>query len=138
MEPVSLDIKYDAYWITPDGLIYGMTGESNNMLHIQIANLLVNDKVIEYNGNLCDIDAYLEECGWCKIHHNNIYFCPYVVYRKDSKIILYLTDKQVNIIVKYLNKFYNRIGRFGFNNIELNTYQFNSMDKFARNKLFSY
>lgn len=129
--------KHDAYWLSPEGKLYGADGHINNMLHLRIADKLMEDNIITPPDKLL-VDSYLESNGWCKIHHDWIMFDPFANSEDFNVISNHLTDEQVKVIADYLNIHYNAFGKFGIHHNNISSITFKSMDKIMRNKLFTY
>lgn len=70
IEPTD-DYSHNAIWISPKGLVYGMTGDIANMLHIRMADLLA-PTLPGYKKSKNEIDSYdfLESLGFMKITYN--------------------------------------------------------------------
>ena len=133
--PVNIEDGYDAGWLSPDGLFYGMNGETSEMLHLQIADLLYEDGIIpsDYEDRK---EQWFEDSGWVKIHHawvlwqsDNIYNGGYI--DRD------LTPEQIDSIVRYGSKIYGGILAFGYRYARLTVTMFRSLDNTAKKKLFS-
>lgn len=135
LEPIKDYQKHDACWISPDGTMYGLNGEIANMLHQQMAEMLVEQGVIKAENKREEQNPYiiLEEAGWVKLHGDWIMFEPHS-YDSEPK---YMTEDQVNSLKKYLDKNYAMCGKFGIQHEPVLTYKLNQMDKFAINKLFN-
>ena len=106
IEPVDIMDKYDAGWLSPDGVFYGLRGEIANMLHIQIADALQEKGLIpsKPEGEVgAELNAFewLETHGWVKIHENNIHFDGCNNFQKSKKNVD-MTDKQIEIIRDYI------------------------------------
>jgi hypothetical protein len=106
IEPVDIMDKYDAGWLSPDGVFYGLNGEIANMLHIQIADALQEKGLIPSKpegevGTELNAFEWLEIHGWVKIHENNIHFDGCNNFQKSKKNVD-LTDKQIEIIRDYI------------------------------------
>lgn len=137
IRPCDVSEKHDAYWLSPTGELYGADGSINNMLHLCIADKLIEDEIITPpNAQL--VDSYLEEHGWCKIHNDWIMFDPYANSKDFKTISNHLTDEQVNVICEYLKLHYNSFGQFGISHYNISSVTFKCMDKIMRNKLFAY
>jgi len=72
-------INYDAGWLSPDGVYYGLRGEISNMLHIQIADALQEKGIVPSKpegevGVELNAMEWLETHGWIKIHGNNVHY----------------------------------------------------------------
>lgn len=126
--------KHDAVWIAPDGTMYGLNGEIANMLHNTMADMLREQGVIVADNKRQERNPYviLEESGWVKVHGNWVMFEP----NPFDQPKRFMSDAQVNVLKKYLDKNYGMVGTFGFQHNQIFTYRFNQMDKFAINKLF--
>ena len=94
IQPNDITEKFDASWISPEGDYYGMNGGIANFLHNKIADRLQEKFNFPIKGQ--NIDAYLMENGWVRIHSNQILFDGYLM-----EPYIHLTDKQIKIIEKY-------------------------------------
>lgn len=136
LEPI-VDNEYrDAIWLSPDGTMYGLNGEISNMLHNTIAEMLLQQGVINAGAKREETNPYviLEESGWVKIHGNWVMFEP----NPFDKPRQFMTEEQVKALREYLNKHFHMYGKFGIKHNLVLTYQLAQMDKFAINNLFSY
>ena len=94
---------YDAGYLSPDGTFYGMSGDMNELLHVQLIDMLC-EKLVKKGGSILDAEYELMKKGYMKIHHDNIYGFYGL---KDDKEMLYCpTEKQIELICQYANKFY--------------------------------
>jgi hypothetical protein len=106
IEPVNIMDKYDAGWLSPDGVYYALRGEIANMLHIQIADALQEKGIVPSKpegevGAELNAMEWLETHGWVKIHWNNIQFDGCNNFQKSKKNVD-MTDKQIEIIRDYI------------------------------------
>lgn len=105
MLPVDIMDKYDAGWLSPEGDFYGLNGQIANMLHIQIGDALQKQGIIPMKDDKdwdVNPDSWLEQQGWVKIHGNNINFGGCLNSKIDKKDVN-ITEKQLEVIVKYIN-----------------------------------
>lgn len=98
---------YDAGWLSPDGKYYGANGDTSSLIHLNLAEDIIKKlpyKVIDNN-----YDYTLEQNGWMKIHHNDVYgyFRWSKEADKDETKLYCPTEKQLDKICKYIDKFYN-------------------------------
>ena len=127
---------YDAGFLSPDGTFYGMNGDTNELLHVQMIDML-SEKLIRSKDNHLDKEYVLMKKGYMKIHHNNIYgfYGP-----KDDKEMLYCpTEKQIELICQYANKFYG--GKIDTASTPIESYMISTsalkqMDETALHKAF--
>lgn len=134
--PIDVSEKRDALWISPGGLVYGLNGEIANMLHIKIADELLESGVVSLPSESHDsIDSYLEKEGWVKVHGDWIMFEPHP---GASEIPIFITEEQSTVISRYLKNHYNGIGKFGIKHNTITSSRWESMDGIMKNKLFSY
>ena len=134
LKPIK-DFEYhDAIWLAPDGTMYGLCGEISNMLHNTMAEMLCEQGVIKSDTERQERNPYiiLEEDGWVKIHGDWVMFEPNPFDMPKQ----FMTEPQVESLVKYLNKNCNMLGKFGIQHEMVLTYNLKQMDKFAINKLF--
>ena len=119
IEPVDIMDKYDAGWLSPDGVFYGLRGEIANMLHIQIADALVEKGIIplkdehddDINGALAD--QWLEQNGWLKVHEDSVNFGG-CLNDKMGKKNINITKVQAKLIYDYISIHYNGIVVLGW------------------------
>ena len=110
IEPVDIMDKYDAGWLSPDGVFYGLRGEIANMLHIQIADALQDKGIVPSKpegekGTELNAMEWLEKHGWVKIRGNNIHFDGCNNFQAGKKNVD-ITDKQIEIIRDYITDCY--------------------------------
>lgn len=104
---------YDAAWISPEGEFYGALGETSQMLHYNLAEILaekkLKDEVREYGE---DAERYLCDHSWIKVHGNEAY--TYLAYNrehaKETGRLFAPTRKQIDAICTYMDKWHN--GKF--------------------------
>lgn len=136
IKPVNITDKYDACWIAPDGTVYGLNGEYANMLHLTIAEALVNEGIVSYEDD--DNGAYgahylLEKKGFVKVHFDTIYFSGY-----EKNINKKLTPEQVNQLVKYGETCYGGKLYTNYDKKFCSTAKLKSMDPLMYYKLFEW
>lgn len=148
MVPCSMDVFWDAGWLSPEGLFFALNGAQSMMLHQSIADNISNGTWFKENAKLDKDDtpeSWLELHGWMKNFRKDFYghfvrskelieqgyaFCP--------------TDIQVKKLCDYVDKYYN--GTFytqpnslvGYrDDSEEKTSRVRQMDSFALNKTFA-
>ena len=135
IEPSSIDIKYEASWISPEGEYFGMNGEIANMLHNRLADL-INERHIKLTGKSLvedsniNVDAVLCELGWARIHGNRVMYDGYLM---DP--IIHMTDKQKEAIYKYCQTHHRGIICCNYNE-PITAARFSMTDKDSMYKLF--
>lgn len=93
---------YDAGWLSPDGKFYGGNGPTNNLIHISLAESIINKPPM---GELPE--CYLETHGWLKIHHDRVYGLFRFKKEDDNDTKLYCpTKKQMELLEGYINNYY--------------------------------
>ena len=122
--------NYDAGWLSPSGVFYGLNGEYANMLHIQIADALMQARVIPREAD-CNADVWLEENGWVKIHGNIIH---YDGYSQNPKVRI--TEKQREELVRYGNVCHRGLLKFGYKFNLISMPIFSSIEPLMLGKLF--
>ena len=130
IQPVEITDNYDAGWLSPSGVFYGLNGEYANMLHIQIADALMQARVIPREAD-CNADVWLEENGWVKIHGNIIH---YDGYSQNPKVRI--TEKQREELVRYGNVCHRGLLKFGYKFNLISMPIFSSIEPLMLGKLF--
>ena len=120
----NIEDGYDAGWLSPIGEFIGANGDTSSLIHMYLAEdiwkgnsiygkRMREDNVSQYS--YLSPEYWLEKEGWLKIHHDEIY--GYFKYKKNAEVtskedkVLYCpTEKQIEMICKYADKFYN--GKF--------------------------
>lgn len=136
---------YDAGWLSPDGDFYGGCGETNAMIHMNLADQLFkkifskNDLKLSLFGSTEDPEQYLMRNGWIKIHHNEIY--GVFMNDPDGEYSYCPTEKQISEICRYADlywcgKIYTR-PQIVKQTEPVSTYKLRQMDKFKLNEIFS-
>ena len=95
--PSDITKKYDAGWLSPRGLFFGLNGTKANMLHIQLADKLYEQGFIPQNEETKELtqkDTWLEQNGWIRIHGDEIAFWPEDKFQAP-------TESQVKALVAY-------------------------------------
>lgn len=141
---------YDAGWLSPEGDFYGQVGETNEMLHLNIAEQLFNKKYNEEMSNdgvsifsSNSPEKWLDMNGWIKIHHDEVYgtFIGNKIPTDDFKYKYCPTKVQIDKICEYLDK--NWKGKFYSqpkivrNTEPIFTYQLRQMDEVMLHEIFS-
>ena len=139
LKPISPTEFRNACWISPEGVIYGLNGEIDDMLHIEMANMLVSQGTVKAQTLKQEHNAYLilEQSGWAKLNNNWIIFEP-DVYISDEHKKQFITPVQQERIAQYLHIHYSDIGKFGILHHKVSSFMFKQMDQFAINKLFNF
>lgn len=138
LTPDSVYNKFDAGWVSPEGDYYALNGEISHMLHLQIADALVENKLIpEYNKmEYPTVDCWLEAHGWMKVHNDWIMFDPMANYRRDKRVLQHLTDAQIEFLVLYGNLHYKGMLKFGIQHNPVSTAKLKNMDRLMVTELF--
>ena len=134
IKPVNIEDKYDACWIAPDGTTYGLNGEYANMLHITIADALIDAGIVSYESD--EEKKYgshflLEKRGFVKVHHDNVLFSGY-----DDSIRKSMTAEQVKQLIKYGNNCYGGKLFFDYDKKFCSTAKLGSIEPLMYRKLF--
>ena len=144
----NIDDGYDAGWLSPDGVFYGDCGETNSMIHMNLADMMFK-KLFSKNdlkrndlslfGGTEDPEQYLIRNGWMKIHNNEIYG----VFMNDpeGEYLYCPTKKQISEICRYADlnwhgKIYTQ-PQIVKRTEPISTYKLRQMDKFKLNELFA-
>ena len=137
LEPIPPTEFRNACWVSPEGEIYGMNGEIANMLHINIADILVERGIIKPSNKREELNSYtiLESNGWVKLHDDWVMFEPNTYIGEEEKK-QFMTEKQQEVIAEYLHNHFGDIGKFGYLHTPISSFMFKQMDKFVINKLF--
>lgn len=89
-------------WFSPTGDYYGLNGEIGNFLHIRIADLLKQSKIISDIPKNQTPENYLENQGWIKQQKNLLLYYRY--YKNKS-----ITEEQKKAIKRILSQVYSFI-----------------------------
>lgn len=124
IKPVDIDNFFDAGFISPDGLVYAMRGQTSDLIHIQLADELFKIYDIKVNEKNFGKDYALMSAGWIKFHHADIYYYGHEITNLNSfcwKIRL-PSKRQLEILDKYALKHWK--GYISINNkqIDVNKY----------------
>ena len=135
--------NFDAAWLSPEGKVYGLRGEMDSMLHLQLVDLLKEDGIIpdEHEG---DGYSYLENQGWVKIHHNWILWCA-DIFEIDEKTFSTkisrrkdgLTEKQIEVLVKYGKEKYSGFLKLGYAHTVVSTTTLQALPMERLKEIFS-
>ena len=136
--PVDICDRYDAGWLSPKGVFYGMNGEIANMLHIQIADALQEKGIIpsKEEGEV-SADGWMSRNGWVKIHHDWILYDGYEQAAYGLGLVP-LTEAQIHAIAKYGNACYGGSLRFGIRMVRMSAALFETCDEGMRARLLDY
>lgn len=140
---------YDAGWLSPEGDFYGGLGETNSLIHLNLAEQLFNKKlnnemtkdgVSIFGSN--SPEQWLNINGWIKIHHNEVYgsFIGDKIPTKDFKYKYAPTDVQIRAICSYIDlnwqgKFYTQ-PQIVRHTEPISTYKLRQMDEIQLHELF--
>lgn len=132
---------YDAGYLAPDGTFYGLRGETKDLLHVQLGDMLAKKKFKELKqGNSFDIEYTIMQEGYMKIHHDRV-FGLYAFDREDvgkDRKLWCPTEAQLQAIYDYANKFYggqiNTDSTFGYNMVSVRALR--QMDELALRNIF--
>lgn len=102
IKPVDTDTCYNAYWISPDGTLFGCDGEVAALLHLQMADMLYNAGYITNKEDNETPESWLDRNGWAKMHNNEVHFAKYISNDPGD-----LTPEQINVICEIGDKYYN-------------------------------
>lgn len=135
IKPVNIEDKYDACWIAPDGTTYGLNGEYANMLHITIADALIDAGIVSYESDEEKYGSHflLEKRGFVKVHHDNVLFSGY-----DDSIRKSMTAEQVKQLIKYGNNCYGGKLFFDYDKKFCSTAKLGSIEPLMYRKLFDF
>ncbi len=128
---------YDAGFLSPDGTFYGMNGDKNELLHVQLIDML-SEKLIKKSDSHFDTEYEVMKKGYMKIHDNNIY--GFYGLKNDKEMLYCPTEKQIDLICQYANKFYDGKIDTASTPIDSNmisTSALKQMDEAALHKVFS-
>ncbi len=127
-KPCRITDKYDAGFIAPDGTFYGLNGQVSNLLHLQLA-----DAIIEHNGIVVPNDFeygkdyyLLGELGYVKTCGNHIMHEGYS-HLGGSKDVP-LTPAQKKAICEYGNAHYDGKLIFGLDKKRCTVERFMGME----------
>lgn len=143
----NIEDKYDAGWLTPEGIFYANNGPTGNFIHMNLAR-----DIYEHTANplhyemkedgvtlfgLESPERWLEKKGWIKIHDDSVYGCFSAILEDHASEP---TEKQIDFICKYIKKHYG--GKFYTEPALLRrkdavqVSKLRQMDKFAIRELF--
>lgn len=132
--------KYDAGYLAPDGRYYALLGETRNLLHVQLSDMLCKKLYPELRKNpTLDKEYELMKMGFMKVHHDNIY--GYFAYNKkeaeEGGRAYCPTEVQVNAIYEYAKKYYGgMINVDGTGRHMVSVSAIRQMDEIALRELF--
>ena len=131
IEPVDITGDYDAGWLSPKGEFYGLRGTKANLLHITIANALIENGVLpsEFPDGVTSVDRLLEVLGWLKTEKNTV---MYGGYRTDP--IVPVTDEQIEALCRYADAVYG--GFVIIDGKSISSYTLRSTEPIMRRKWF--
>lgn len=131
-KPVNITDKYDAGWLAPDGTFFGLNGSISNLLHVKLANAIVDYYKYKVTDKHDSYDYLLCKKGFCKIHHDWILFEGYDLINKP---IVGITEAQVNALVKYGEQCYGQKLFWGYAKKFCSTINLKMLDKVGLKKL---
>jgi hypothetical protein len=137
--PVDLFDNYSAGWLAPNGDYYALNGEIANMLHIQIADALMEAGIIPEN---IDIDhknnpsVWLEQNGWVKIHGNGIDFAGCCNRVEHNKPNVDMTPIQINKIYTYGQKCHDGLLKIGWQKKPMSAAMFQTFMENVPDKMY--
>lgn len=106
---------YDAGYLSPEGVFFGNLGATGNMIHMNLAEQLFKGRLapemakdgVTVMGSYSP-ERWLDEKGYLKIHHNEIYGVFMGIKNEKNPTYQYCpTDIQIKMICNYADKNYN-------------------------------
>lgn len=134
IHPVEITDNYSAGWLAPNGDFYGLNGEVANMLHIKIANALVQYQRIPESRNP---DSWLSRNGWVKIHGDWVLYDGYMQYGFGMDLVP-LTEIQKKRLSEYGQTCHNNMLRCGCEQQPCSADMLDDMDEKFIARLFDY
>lgn len=136
---------YDAGWLSPEGIFYGMNGDTSSLLHVQIAEDLskgiYKDKIGTDKFGFNNCENYFTGHSWLKIHHDEVYgyFRLYKDDKEDTRLFS-PTHEQIKSLCKYADKFFGgkvyTSPQIVKRTEPVSTYKIRQADEFALRKIF--
>jgi hypothetical protein len=136
---------YDAGWLSPEGIFYGMNGDTSSLLHVQIAEDLskgiYKDKIETNKFGFRNSETYFTDHSWLKIHHNEVYgyFRLYKDDKEDTRLFS-PTNEQIKSLCEYADKFFGgkvyTSPQIVKHTEPVSTYKIRQADEFALRKIF--
>jgi len=145
IKPVDILLNWTAGWLAPNGDYYALNGEIANMLHNQIADALVEARIIPISerkaGELYDIrenpDRWLEENGWVKIHGDWILYDGWNLSKMGKKPVS-MTEIQKKRIYEYGQICCGGAFRLGFMQERISAARFQMTEMLMLKKYFEF
>jgi hypothetical protein len=73
IKATDLKENLSAYWLAPNGDAYGLNGDIANLLHNQIADMLVEANIVVLeDDNIQTADELMMKNGWLKLHNGEV------------------------------------------------------------------
>lgn len=132
--------RYDAGYLAPNGKFYGLNGDENELLHVQLGDMLIQKMFhVKHLTNTFDIEQTIMEAGYMKIHHDRVYglFAFNREQVEKGERLWCPTKEQINSISNYANRYYGGVintDSTGFNEIHVSALK--QMDEIALRNAF--
>ena len=138
---------YDAGYLSPEGDFYGMFGETSSMIHMQLADKLIEKKyAVQYekmkeNYKYLDPENFLNKIGFMKVHGNECYGFYKHFKDKGDEYLYCPTKKQIELICEYIDANHNGKLHTEAQCVKMtkpvSTYQLKQMDEVKLHEIFS-
>ncbi len=104
----NIEDGYDAGYLTPEGVFYGLNGSANELLHTQLTDMLTSKLYSDTKYNSLDSEYNLmKQYGLMKIHGDHVYgFFTFNKEEAEKEGIFCPTDKQIDAICRYANLYH--------------------------------
>ena len=142
IKPVNILDNYSAGWLSQEGEFFGLNGEIQNMLHAELADMIVKEGYVKLPPNFEyaeNYDELLNELGWVKIHADWILYEGWMNEQKggDTKNIP-MSEKQINLLYKYGQTCHMGRLKIGLRMEMISAVRFQSTSIFQIRKLFEF
>lgn len=138
IRPVDISKNYDAGFISPEGKVYALMGDTSQLLHIQLADALWDlygwpepDGQRGYSSK----DYVLMKKGWVKFHHGWVLYDGYNLGLLQDKDVP-LTRAQIEELEQYANVQPDKTLRCGYDQIQVAAEDWPGQEEYFYRKLF--
>ena len=138
IRPVDISKNYDAGFISPEGKVYALMGDTSQLLHIQLADALWElygwPEPDGRRGYSCK-DFVLMEKGWVKFHHGWVLYDGYNLGLFQDKDVP-LTRAQIEELERYADAQPDKTLKCGYEQIRVAAEDWPGQEEYFYRRLF--
>lgn len=142
IKPMNILDNYSAGWLSQEGEFFGLNGEIQNMLHAELADMIVKQGYVKLPENFKygeNYDELLNELGWVKIHDDWILYEGWMNEEKGSDVKnIPMSEKQIDSLYRYGQTCHMGRLKIGLRMEMISAVRFQATSIFQIRKLFEF